>query len=69
MALDHFPEVYQLAEGCRRCGRRERRRVFAWTIELFRALDPTTPVETIRCRCGKDRVVTASAYQEATLDE
>jgi len=69
VAIDRFPDLYQLADGCRRCGRRERRRIFAWTIELYRGLDPSTPVETIRCRCGLDRVVNASAYQDATLDE
>ena len=62
------PKRYRLADGCRKCGRRERRRVFAWTLELFAKMDPDAPVEEVWCRCGASRWVKAAAYHGATLD-
>lgn len=68
MAVNGSPDLYQLEDGCRHCGRRERRRLYAWTLNAFRVFDPETPVEEILCRCGRTRIVKARAYLEAKLD-
>jgi hypothetical protein len=56
--------LIQLPVQCPACGKREARRVAVWRLELYHNANPERTVETIRCKCGCQYVITARAYQE-----
>ncbi len=62
---DTTESLVQLDAECPQCGKRERRRVSAWRLKLYRDLDPDLVAETVQCKCGHQYQVKVSAYQGA----
>lgn len=67
---DHGEALVQLPVQCGSCGRREARRVVASRLALYRDLDPSRVLETVKCQgCGSMYFIRAAAYQQAQAAE